>query len=455
MSIPARTPAHTSTLVLREYQREGVAFLTEKRRALLTDAAGLGKSLTAAEAAERPVLVVAPSYLAIQWAEFLTAQYPEDLVLYAYGTRQNRQRILDLAVDNDADWLIINIEMLRSYSLPSNIKTVIFDEAHRLRNHRSAQGKAASALCKDPSLRVYELTASPIWREPDDLYHLLHLLHPTIFKTHRHFVETYCNVIPDPYAGFKVVSIKKRMRQQLRQTLDLMRLGRTYKQVGRQLPPIIEKQVKIEFPPEVAKLYKTLRDGYRIEIGPNPDDRIVFQSAGAVMHALRKVTANSGKSEATIEILREVFADPNAKPALIFTWYREHARQLSQDISAAKLPGITSKQVGMITGEMPPDQRLEVARTSKILVANIAALSEGLNLQHFRTVIYYEMDYTPGANYQTLARVRRDRNDAEEGNEPVLVYWVMVTKSIDEKIYRISKRRAATIRDVLLESLED
>ena len=206
----------TNTLALREYQQEGVDFLREKRRALLTDAAGLGKTLQAAEAAERPVLVVAPSYLAIQWEEFLQDQYPNDLVLYAKGTRQSRQYTLNLATENQADWLIINIEMLRSYRMPPNIKTVIFDEAHRLRNHRAVQSRAASALCKNPDLRVYELTASPIWREPDDLYHLLHLLQPTIFKTHRHFVETYCNVIPDPYAGFKVVSIKKRMRAALR-----------------------------------------------------------------------------------------------------------------------------------------------------------------------------------------------------------------------------------------------
>lgn len=452
VDMPAVESEH---LVLRPYQREGVSFLATKRRAMLTDAAGLGKTVQAAEAAVRPVLVVAPSYLAIQWEEFLTAQYPTDLVLYAQGSRQKRQRTLRQAEAHEADWLIINVEMLRSYVMPPGIKTIIFDEAHRLRNHRSMQSRAAATLCKDPDLRIYQLTASPIWRDPDDLYHLLHLLQPTIFKTHKHFVETYCNVVPDPFAGFKVVSIKKRMRDQLRQVLDVVRLGRTYKQVGRQLPPIIEKQVKLEFPPEVAKLYKTLRDGYRIQLGPDPSDRIVFTSASAVLHALRKVTATSGKTEVTIELLREVFADSNAKPTIIFTWYREHARLLAEAVREAKIPGVQAGQVGMITGETPPQDRLEIARTTKILVANIAALSEGLNLQHFRTVIYYEMDYTPGANYQTLARVRRDRNDDAPVDEPVLVYWVLVAKSIDEKIYRISKRRAASIRDVLLESLED
>lgn len=423
---------------LRDYQIEMVNWLKDTKRALCTDHPGLGKTFTSLEATILPALICVPAHLVLQWTEFIQEQYPERTIACAKGFRKERE----LELNKNADYYVINYEMLSTYALPTHIKTIIFDEAHRLRRRQAGLSKAAAVIAnRNEDLRVYMLTATPMWREIDDIWHLLHILYPTIFKSYDAFLHMFCNTVQTPYA-LKVINIKQSMRKELEELLTPIKWGRTYKDVGRYLPDTIETTIKIQLPDELRKVYNAVRDQYRLmwedEEGRR---RLTFQSA-ALMHTLRQVTANAGKVDAIKQIVED-----NKKPTVCFMWYRDHADMVHKALKGSIL----------LTGEMDPRDRTKLLtkarQTKSHIVSTIGALTEGANLSEYRQVIYGEQHHAPGANYQTVSRIVRDRNDDGRDTSPVLVYYVLAERTIDEGIYKVVQRRITSIKDVISECL--
>lgn len=450
---PCDPSAHPGQLIPRDYQLYGRDWLLEKKRAMLTDQAGLGKTLTAALAAadQLPCLVVCPKYLVDQWGDFLTAQFPNSVVSVAKGSRRSRTA----ALRRRADWYVMNTAMLRTYVLPPSlvdrIETIIYDEFHHLRNRKSLQSRAAFELSKDPTLNIFGLTATPMWKQVDDIWMQLHILQPRIFTSYNDFIDYFCVVDRSSPYGTKVLGLRKRMRSELDLVLKLVCLGRTYSDVGRQLPRTIESVLRVEFPEELRKKYTEVQTLFRLEAESateSGDRTFIPLSAASMMHTLRQITAFPGKIEAVASLL-----DDLDKPAVVFTWYRDHAHLVAQS-----LPNSVC-----ITGEMPADERhrlaLKAQSTKQTIVATLSSLSEGINLQQYRVVVFFEQNWPPGSNYQALSRVVRDRNEDSAGqldssnDDPVLVYHAQVPRTIDEVIYRVAKRREASISDVMSEIL--
>lgn len=429
---------------LREYQFVGRNWLYEGRRRWLTDKPGLGKTLQASEAVERPCLVVAPTYLTRQWYDFLTEQYPNDTVSYATGVKLNRfQR--QKALDQVADWYIVNTQMMRvdDYGVPNftmpDCKTVIYDEAHHLRNRKAKQSIGAALYAADEERRVYSLTATPMWKDAGDLWMQLHITQPEIFDNYRDFIDAFCVVDDTPY-GPKILGTKKAMRQELRRLLYAVSLGRTYKDVGRHLPSIIKDTFKIDFPTVLRDKYDELKELFRIQI--EEDETLIFSSYISVMHSLRTLTNFQDKQQALIDRMSDV-----GKPGVVFVWYKDVAYELGDLIPNSVV----------LTGDIEPEERqrqaLQAMKSGKNVIATMSSLSEGVNLYDYRYVAFYECDYPPGRNEQTLGRVVRDRNDDGADQEPVIVDYFMVADTIDEVIYKVSQRREATIKDVMGEVL--
>lgn len=407
---------------LRDYQVEGAAFLVAKKRAFLADAPGLGKTLQSALAA-RPygkTLIVCPTYLVEQWADILSEQWPDDVVNVARGDALKRHK----ALTEDAKWYIMNTEALRTY-YPPDVNTVIFDEAHYLRTRTAKQSQHAALLAARVE-RVYMLSATPIYRDTSDLWHLLHILDPKNWTSYWQFIDRFCNLLHTGY-GERVVSTKN--RDLLEWWLDQYLLGRTYKDVEMQLPDMIEKSVVLEETVDFYKRYTRLRDNYII-------DEIPLESAAAVLHELRRMTVTPMKLAAIKQIVADI---PEGQPVVIFCWYRDTAAALGLEFDVTPL-----------TGDIAPNERMKAAKASRVRIATLAALSEGVDLSDARTIIIVEYDYTPGRMYQATSRVRRYSHDSS----PVLLYSVRTKKTVDEVVYRAVQARISSAHRILREALE-
>lgn len=422
----------------RAYQLEGAAFLTMKKRAMITDAPGLGKTIQAAQAAVGKTLVAAPNYLVGQWGDWLETYYYRDSLSVCTGNRY----VKNDAISIGARWTVVNVEMLRTHLdelLKEKYETVIFDESHHLRNRNAKQSIGAAAIAKSAD-RVYLLTATPIWREVDDLYMQLHIIHPDIFKSYWAFVDTYCITDASQW-GTKILGVRGDKIEELEEILNIVRIGRSYEELGRAIPPLIEKLITIELPPGIRKLYDEMVSGFVAAL--SAEDRLMFTSYAAIMHSLREITMWPGKIEAIKNCVEEVHDDGKT---IIFTWYRGTAHDIARVFD--------SNTTAVVTGAFDVDERRRRALdpNNKVVVATISSLGEGIDLSEARTVIFAEEHWPPGATHQALSRIRRERQ-FKDNTAPVVVYYVHAKDTIDETIHKVSQRRTATIKEVLSEAL--
>ena len=422
-------------LTPRHYQDEMIGYLRMKGRALCYDPVGLGKTLEAAEAVKTSdhILVCVPNYLTEQWWEFLMRQYPEDgaagrIVLAGELHRRYRNDALSLPYK----WMIVNHEMIReyapadaqkaemrtgkrqrmmrSYNIPDVLHAppdaIVFDEFHHFRGRKSAQSKGALTLASHPTVkRVVALTATPVYREPDDLFMQGRILWPDKqpFNAYWRFVEDYCITT---YNGWSVV-VSGGRRDRIEALMKAMGWGRTYAEVSFELPPLIRMPViKIEFTKQEREAYHSLKYNYR-KLIYNEDGTetksIPLDSAGAVLHELRRSTLTPAKLAAVKEIVDGALASDNPN-SVIFCWYRDTAAALTTALntvgSGAKAAPRARPVAVTITGDVPATERVRLAkdRAIPIKVVTIAALSEGVDLSHMQTIVYAEEDYAPGSN---------------------------------------------------------
>lgn len=417
-------------LELRHYQQEGIEFLREKKRAGLFDKAGLGKTVQAARAAVKPVMVVCPTYLTQQWYDFLTGEYPADVVALAEGTQAQRQAELN----EPADWWIVNTEMLRGYALPF-VRTVIFDEAHYLRHRTALQSKMAAAYAKTAEY-VYLLTATPIVKEADDLWHLLHIINPKIWRSYESFVWTYCKVSMSPWkqeiVGYNNVD-------KFRATLRDYAIWRDYADVRLELPDMLPPTIlTVPFGDASYKVYKRARDSYWLQT--KDEEEIPLTNAMQVVQALRRLTVCDEKIDALKNLINDVDGD---RPIVIFCWFKETVRRVAEALGKGSVA---------ITGDLTPTIRTQLAKSSeyKYRIATLASLSEGVDLSDSRVIIFFEEDYTPGRMYQAISRVRRWSTNTDE---PVRSYYINMKGSVDEVVHYTQEKRNVSIVQLMKDSL--
>jgi len=384
---------------------------------MLTDAPGLGKTLQASEAAVAPVLVACPTYLLNQWEEFLTQQYPHQTVAVARGSTDKRYE----AIVKFADWTIINIEMLRSYEF-GFVRTLIIDESHHIRNKDSQQARGALELARSRGVeRVYLLTGTPIKKEPDDLFMQLRVIDPLRFTSYHSFIRNYCVVIGTPW-GDKVVGIRDTER--FKHMLSYYALGRTYDDVRLQLPDLISTNVYVTLESTNRHIYDKMESSLRLE-------DITFENALSLMHALRLVLLTSSEK---LEATSDLIDDLGVSDYVIYTWYKDSAYILSELL---KCP--------YITGDTPNDKRIQIAHSSKAIVATMSSMSEGVDLSDKKVLIFHEVDYVPGTMYQALSRVRRH----SVNNDPVRAYYILTRNTVEESIAHVMFERAQTAYSIL------
>lgn len=438
----SRSLSFASTLAQqpRPYQWEGTHFLQEKKKGMIADPPGLGKTLQAMMAASdgEHIGISCPSYLTEHWWDQIRMQFPNDTVVLAgEGTRSTRNAALELSHAHTAKWTIFNHQMLRFKKRPNanevpmrddlkfdfpRFDTLIYDESHHFRNRSSQQAKGAYVLSRSCP-RVFLLTGTPIMREADDLFMQLRIMDPVTFSSYWQFVNTYCNVEQTGF-GTRVYGQRGTL---LKGLMSRYALRRTYEDVGLYLPPIIGPQyIKVDFTAEHEKKYKEAWLAFRV-------NDIWLENYMQVMHVLRALTGVQEKLNATIELARDM------DKFLIFCWYKHHARAMAQALDATLI----------ISDEVPPNERKALVASSERVVCTLGSLSEGVDASHLRNVIYFEEHYTPGSIEQSTARVQRWSEDIAATNSSINLYVVMVRNTIDETINNIWMQRRSDNRGII------
>lgn len=238
---------------LKPHQKEAVQFLLSRKKCVLADDMGLGKSLSLSVAAIEgnfdSVIIICPASLKTNWRDELLWYVPErdisiiesingknkkELETYLGYKNESNKTISQLQEEAkergkwiDNRFVIINFDILDEfYEIPkgrtknaldesfkkspmlkyiNNKKTlIIIDEAHRLSNNTSIRYKIIKDLIKrgNPN-SIYAATGTPITNNPKNFFYVLDLLGDPITDDYQYYLDRYCAAFKVPAKGEK------------------------------------------------------------------------------------------------------------------------------------------------------------------------------------------------------------------------------------------------------------
>lgn len=286
---------------LLDFQRPGVAFLVRNKRAILADPPGLGKTAqlirtlqVLAEMGENPfpALVVCPNSLkSSTWSVELAKWAPELTVQVVDGGAVKRRKQLA----TDAQVYVINWEAVRLHSRVAGygtialsekdrtpkelnemgLRTVICDEAHRMKDAKSAQTRATWAVLHDAEF-CYLATGTLIDKDILQLWALLHGVERDWFPSKVKYGDRFADTSVNFFGGLDVHGIKAETKDEFFRIVDPL-IRRIPKEAALpQLPPKLPDQIRhTPMLPKQKKAYEQMRDHLiaNIEgllVAPNP-----------------------------------------------------------------------------------------------------------------------------------------------------------------------------------------
>lgn len=470
---------------LLDFQRPGVAFLVSNRRAILADPMGTGKTAqlirtlqVLAEMGEQPfpALVVCPNSLKSSTWSFEIAKWAPDLRAQVIdGTATQRRKQIDSAFDIG----IINWEAVRLHSRLAGygtialsekdktpkelnelgLRTVICDEAHKMKDPKSAQTRATWALLHNAEFR-YLLTGTPIADNIGDLWALLHGIEPEWLPAKTKYIDRYADTSVNYFGGVDVHGIKPQTRDEFFQIIDPL-IRRIPKEAALpQLPPKLPIQIRhTPMTPKQKKAYEQMRETMIANLGellvaPNPlaqlmrlnqlasanaeltpvtrretrwravhtDEWFVDERGKRLRHILRddngdvvkekytveypdfdvRLTTPSPKVDDMIDLLEEMGDESLVVAAVSRQLIELASERLTKD-------GIRH---GLVTGAQSGYERAQAVQRfqdgrDRVILLTLGAGAEGLTLTRASRMLFMQESYSEVQNAQARDRVHR------------------------------------------------
>jgi SNF2 family DNA or RNA helicase len=385
-------------------------------RGILADEVGLGKTIEAglvlSELRMRGladhVLVIVPAGLVDQWRDELERKFGLPTTIARSGSTPARETGMDRPV-TIASLAAARRDPLLGRLTDTNWDLVIFDEAHRLRNPRSASGKLARRL---RARYLLMLTATPVENKLSDLYQLVSLVAPGLLGTPAQFRAKH---------GAASLESRPHNVEELRiRTRDVMVRHRR-SEVAVMLPPRLAETILVTPGIDEAALYTDIvrrvraaaTGSGRTRLALRGLTRLAGSSPAAAAPTLAKLGWNDlaerarairepDKVGVLVELLRRhVNRD---EKVLVFTGFRQTLDAL---VAAVERAGLSSALYhGSLTRTEKESAIAEFRAETPILLSTESA-GEGRNLQFCHVMVNFDLPWNPMQIEQRLGRLHR------------------------------------------------
>lgn len=495
LELPADSPGgrliddleHGSSLKLRAFQRADVGFLVTMERAMLAAPLGAGKTAVTIRALQvlralgrnpLPAVIIAPSSVkAVVWPAELARWAPELTFTVVDGGAAARRR----QIASGADVIIINWESVALHSRVAGYgdirltdrdravkelnelqpRTVIMDEAHRLRDPATKQSRAVKFLAHQAHFR-YALTGTPVNDHAGDMWGILHVTSPEWHPGRTRFMQRYVLSGYSLYGRLVIMGLRHEAADEFRKiTLPL------YRRVPReiilaQLPRQLPVQVRhTPMTPKQAKLYQQMERDMLAQL----DELLVAQSP--MMRVMRLMQFAAASAE-HVEISRDDegrahyrvdLAEPSCKVDDLMELLDELgdeplvvaavSRQLIE-LAAARLKG-AGVTCEVLVGGMADDERGGAVRRfqageSRVFLFVLQTGAEGITLTRARVLLFMQEDYRPDLNTQAIGRI--DRIGAEV-HASLQIIKQITPGTVEERKPEILAEKHGRIEEVL------
>jgi len=331
---------------------------------------------------------------------------------------------------------------------------VIFDESHRLKSAYSKQSRSAHRISREVDQTLI-LTGTPITKAPLDAFGQFRVVDEKIFGTGDsrsdwgRFKKKY-----GIWGGFGKFQLKG--YRHLDELIAKVRKWsyRVRKKDCFDLPPKVYLDIPVTLSPKAEALYRQMAKEMIIEIEETHATativltkllRLSQITSGFVKDVEGKIRVfDDGKLRACMDLISDLVIEEGHK-AVIFVRFIADLERLEAALTKQKVGyRILS---GSVTGPRR-DSNIEEFQNDpnvKVMIAQLQAGSEGIELFAADICIYYSMSYSALHYWQSQDRLHRP---GQKGTK-VMYYHLVVPRSIDTIVYSVLKQKGKVAKAIL------
>lgn len=458
------------------HQVDGVRFGLNKKKFLLCDDQGLGKTkqiidfvgcLEKTDTINKVLIVCGVNSLKYNWQSEIGIHSDEKG--WVLGTRfrkttgkayegSTKDKLEDLDNLPDCRYIITNIETLRAgaekiskskYHFPiaeklqklcknGTISVIAFDECHKSKEPTSLQSRA---MINVQAKYMVAMSGTPLMNNPLDLYFPMSWLG---YEKHSfyQFKQHYCTL--GGWGGSQVVGYKN--LEEIRAMMDNIMLRRLKTEVL-DLPEKIRKIEYVDMTSKQAQIYKEVYNGVmselqKIKFSNNPLSMMIrLRQATGWTGVISNTIQESAKMDRMVELVSEIVA--SGQKAIIFSNWEsmtEVAKEKLKDYSPSYITGATKADE-----RMKEVERFQNDDKCKVIVGTIGAMGTGLTLTAAQNVIFLDSPWNMALKAQAEDRAHRIGTKGT-----VNVITLVCKNTIDERIEELVEKKGQ-IADALVD----
>lgn len=415
---------------LYSFQELGIKHLAGKRRAVLADAMGLGKTIQTIGAVEslydagrvKRALVICPSSVKHNWMMEVRACTSHNATIL-----HNLKSINQFILNGDDSLFVIasyelvqrNIESIQT----QKFDVVIIDEAQRVRNFETKTWAAIRSIKSD---YLFVLSGTLIENKLNDLFAIMELIDPDVLGPRWKFESTYFKTVGDRFGGYHQL-------KNLRERVGPYILRRNKEEVLKDLPPMTEVTIYCPMNTEQAHLEGNYRETAQRLLAMSSTRELSFAEKQILNNCLLKARQacnavelckpdhpkpGSPKLEEFQRVVEDICRDSNQK-VLVFSEWIEMLK-----LAAKKLEHL-GLEYTMFNGTIAVQKRPKLIEEflqspNKRVFLSTDAGGVGLNLQEASNVIHLDIPWNPARLDQRNGRVHR----INQKNNCYITYFV-------------------------------
>ena len=433
---------------LREYQQEDANFLASLPCSACFNEQRTGKTPTALETIklrhleDKRILIITTASSVYQWKEEYEKWLKKPCEI-CIGTPTAKRK----AVERWTHGLIISLDSFKETSNRSGLtepilqkkpKMIILDEAHKIKNPKTASAKAIFKTTHIPYRLA--LTGTPAQGRPYDVYSILKFLFPEDFHGFWKFIEEYF-IIEDKtiYVAGKPRTIKTYeefkpgKQHELQELLSTFSTQRKRNTVMSWLPDKFYERIRLDTTKEQKKYLNDLEETYRTEniVTVGTLDRIIRYRQICLDPGLLGLHGKSPKTE----WIKQYIKDYPDEQIIIFSKFTSYLCRLAEDLPTTW---------ALLIGSTPVKQRGQFikdfqAGKFKVFLINIDAGKEAITLDAASTTIFTDK-YPPIGSIEQ-AEDRFVASTKDKAHKAHKIIELCMKDTFDEQIYKLLELR--------------
>lgn len=441
--MPKLEVPHNMTLEPYEYQKEGIAYALQKKRCIMGDEPGLGKTAqaigTMTASGAWPALVICPASLKVNWQREFKKFGNVQAVILSDDNRLSWQQFWKIKNQKGeplAKVFITNYESLKKYFVKriksqqrftlrsvefderiNLFRSVIIDESHKCKSSKTQQSKFVQGIAKGKEF-VLELTGTPVVNNNVDLVQQLNIMERLEdFGGYTKFMERYC-------AGDNKSSHLKELNYYLNKFCFFRRQK---KDVLKWLPDKTRSYLVVDI--ENRKEYNEAKRDviqYLREFKKADDDKIQRAIRGAVMvkMGILKQISSKGKIKAAIDIIHNTI--DGGEKLIVFCFLKQVVSELKEEFPKAVTGDGDDRAKQRSVDAFQQDPK------TKLIILNYRSGGTGLTLTAASNVLFIEFPWTYSDCCQAEDRAHRNGQ-----KNAVTCTYLLGKETIDEYMYQL------------------